>query len=169
MDVLSTREPSLPETRFVARSQRTRNSTRYQRTNGVLLNCHSQRIRNYVKRRGNKRYILHSGIEEGMIRVSGSLTRIIFSSFQSVLVLEAKRSEKVRLELELKNVQRQIAMLRRSGRRFEVRIIIAMSRAIDFTLLVARQEVFWIFKDAQQYTRIAFLPPLHFHDITLIV
>ncbi|KAF9351430.1 hypothetical protein BGX34_000565 [Mortierella sp. NVP85] len=34
------------------------------------------------------------------------------------LLLEARRSEKIRLELELKNVQRQIAMLRRSGRRF---------------------------------------------------
>ncbi|KAF9895608.1 hypothetical protein BX616_009269, partial [Lobosporangium transversale] len=33
--------------------------------------------------------------------------------------LEAKKSEKVRLELELKNVQRQIAMLRKVGRKFE--------------------------------------------------
>ena len=37
-------------------------------------------------------------------------------------MLEAKRSEKIRLELELKNVQRQIAMLRKSGNKVEVGI-----------------------------------------------
>jgi len=43
-------------------------------------------------------------------------------------VLEAKRSEKIRLELELKNVQRQIAMLRKSGNKIEVSMTLRIVR-----------------------------------------
>lgn len=57
-----------------------------------------------------------------------------------LLVLEAKRSERIRLELELKNVQRQIAMMRRSGRRFEVpTIIIPLERMIDISDLLCSE------------------------------
>ncbi|KAF9401470.1 hypothetical protein BGX21_001608 [Mortierella sp. AD011] len=83
------------------------------RKNGCIVNTGAKLSREEIRRRVAENKEQYELTEEEWSAIELPLPE------DPQLLLEAKRSEKIRLELELKNVQRQIAMLRKSGRRTE--------------------------------------------------
>ncbi|KAI1313077.1 hypothetical protein EDD11_002714 [Mortierella claussenii] len=81
------------------------------RKNGCIVNTGAKLSREEIRRRVAENKEQYELTEEEWSAIELPLPEDV--------VLEAKRSEKIRLELELKNVQRQIAMLRKSGRKAE--------------------------------------------------
>ncbi|KAF9585807.1 hypothetical protein BGW38_000659 [Lunasporangiospora selenospora] len=84
------------------------------RKNGCIVNTGAKLSREEIRRRIAENKEQYELQEEEWSAIDLPLPE------DPQLLLEAKRSEKVRLELELKNVQRQIAMLRKAGKRFEM-------------------------------------------------
>ncbi|KAF9189478.1 hypothetical protein BGZ51_009514 [Haplosporangium sp. Z 767] len=83
------------------------------RKNGCIVNTGAKLSREEIRRRVAENKEQYELTEEEWGAIELPLPE------DPQLLLEAKRSEKIRLELELKNVQRQIAMLRKQGKRFE--------------------------------------------------
>ncbi|KAF9209292.1 hypothetical protein BGZ49_005356 [Haplosporangium sp. Z 27] len=83
------------------------------RKNGCIVNTGAKISREEIRRRIAENKEQYELTEEEWSAIELPLPE------DPQLLLEAKRSEKIRLELELKNVQRQIAMLRRPGRKVE--------------------------------------------------
>ncbi|GJJ73226.1 hypothetical protein EMPS_05584 [Entomortierella parvispora] len=83
------------------------------RKNGCIVNTGAKLSREEIRRRVAENKELYELTEEEWLAIELPLPE------DPQLLLEAKRSEKIRLELELKNVQRQIAMLRKSGHKIE--------------------------------------------------
>ncbi|KAG0051609.1 hypothetical protein BGZ83_003529 [Gryganskiella cystojenkinii] len=83
------------------------------RKNGCIVNTGAKISREEIRRRVTENKELYELTEEEWLAIELPLPE------DPQLLLEAKRSEKIRLELELKNVQRQIAMLRKSGNKVE--------------------------------------------------
>ncbi|KAG0281276.1 hypothetical protein BGZ97_009291, partial [Linnemannia gamsii] len=73
------------------------------RKNGCIVNTGAKLSRDEIRRR----------VAENKDQYE--LTEEEWTAIELPLPEDAKKSEKIRLELELKNVQRQIAMLRKSG------------------------------------------------------
>ncbi|KAG9067550.1 hypothetical protein KI688_012334 [Linnemannia hyalina] len=73
------------------------------RKNGCIVNTGAKLSREEIRRRVAENRELYE------------LTEDEWNAIELPLPEDAKKSEKIRLELELKNVQRQIAMLRKSG------------------------------------------------------
>ncbi|KAG0225870.1 hypothetical protein BGW42_004064 [Actinomortierella wolfii] len=80
------------------------------RKNGCIVNTGAKLSREEIRRRVAENKELYELPEEVWKNIELPLPE------DPQLLLEAKKSERVRLELELKNVQRQIAQLRRSHR-----------------------------------------------------
>ncbi|KAG0206322.1 hypothetical protein BGX28_002223 [Mortierella sp. GBA30] len=83
------------------------------RKNGCIVNTGAKLSREEIRRRVAENKEQYELTEEEWSAIELPLPE------DPQLLLEAKRSEKIRLELELKNVQRQIAMLRKSGKKVE--------------------------------------------------
>ncbi|KAF9985801.1 hypothetical protein BGZ75_002512 [Mortierella antarctica] len=83
------------------------------RKNGCIVNTGAKLSREEIRRRVAENKEQYELTEEEWSTIELPLPE------DPQLLLEAKRSEKIRLELELKNVQRQIAMLRKSGKKIE--------------------------------------------------
>ncbi|KAG0297527.1 hypothetical protein BGZ96_006036 [Linnemannia gamsii] len=81
------------------------------RKNGCIVNTGAKLSREEIRRRVAENRELYELTEEEWTTIDLPLPE------DPQLLLEAKKAEKIRLELELKNVQRQIAMLRKSGGR----------------------------------------------------
>ncbi|KAG0300277.1 hypothetical protein BGZ98_009310 [Dissophora globulifera] len=84
------------------------------RKNGCIVNTGAKLSREEIRRRVTENREQYELPEEEWTTIELPLPE------DPQLLLEAKRSEKIRLELELKNVQRQIAMLRKPGRKLEL-------------------------------------------------
>ncbi|KAF9088450.1 hypothetical protein BGX29_009794 [Mortierella sp. GBA35] len=78
------------------------------RKNGCIVNTGAKLSREEIRRRVAENKEQYELTEEEWSAIELPLPE------DPQLLLEAKRAEKIRLELELKNVQRQIAMLRKS-------------------------------------------------------
>ncbi|KAG0026319.1 hypothetical protein BGZ81_006452 [Podila clonocystis] len=83
------------------------------RKNGCIVNTGAKLSREEIRRRVAENKEQYELTEEEWIAIELPLPE------DPQLLLEAKRAEKIRVELELKNVQRQIAMLRKSGKKIE--------------------------------------------------
>lgn len=79
------------------------------RKNGCIVNTGAKLSRDEIRRRVAENKEQYELTEEEWNAIELPLPE------DPQLLLEAKKAEKIRLELELKNVQRQIAMLRKSG------------------------------------------------------
>ncbi|KAF8938050.1 hypothetical protein EDD21DRAFT_379604 [Dissophora ornata] len=84
------------------------------RKNGCIVNTGAKLSREEIRRRVGENREQYELAEEEWSVIELPLPE------DPQLLLEAKKSEKIRLELELKNVQRQIAMLRKPGRKIEL-------------------------------------------------
>ncbi|KAF9430737.1 hypothetical protein BGZ94_004506 [Podila epigama] len=84
------------------------------RKNGCIVNTGAKLSREEIRRRVAENKEQYELPEEEWTAIELPLPQ------DPQLLLEAKRAEKIRLELELKNVQRQIAMLRKSGKKVEL-------------------------------------------------
>ncbi|KAF9381606.1 hypothetical protein CPB97_007651 [Podila verticillata] len=83
------------------------------RKNGCIVNTGAKLSREEIRRRVAENKDQFELTEEEWTAIELPLPE------DPQLLLEAKRAEKIRVELELKNVQRQIAMLRKSGKKVE--------------------------------------------------
>ncbi|KAG0022086.1 hypothetical protein BGZ82_011119 [Podila clonocystis] len=83
------------------------------RKNGCIVNTGAKLSREEIRRRVVENKEQYELTEEEWSAIELPLPE------DPQLLLEAKRAEKIRVELELKNVQRQIAMLRKSGKKVE--------------------------------------------------
>ncbi|KAF9379136.1 hypothetical protein CPC16_010913 [Podila verticillata] len=83
------------------------------RKNGCIVNTGAKLSREEIRRRVAENKDQFELTEEEWTAIELPLPE------DPQLLLEAKRAEKIRVELELKNVQRQIAMLRKSGKKIE--------------------------------------------------
>lgn len=83
------------------------------RKNGCIVNTGAKLTRDEIRRKISENKEMYELPEEEWSTIELPLPE------DPQLLLEAKKTERLRLELELKNVQRQIAMLRRSSRRFQ--------------------------------------------------
>ncbi|KAF9934387.1 hypothetical protein FBU30_002211 [Linnemannia zychae] len=81
------------------------------RKNGCIVNTGAKLSREEIRRRVAENKEQYELTEEEWTAIELPLPE------DPQLLLEAKKAEKIRLELELKNVQRQIAMLRKSGKK----------------------------------------------------
>ncbi|KAF9129115.1 hypothetical protein BGW39_004457 [Mortierella sp. 14UC] len=81
------------------------------RKNGCIVNTGAKLSRDEIRRRVAENKEQYELPEEEWMAIELPLPE------DPQLLLEAKKGEKIRLELELKNVQRQIAMLRKSGKK----------------------------------------------------
>ncbi|KAG0367267.1 hypothetical protein BGX24_003307 [Mortierella sp. AD032] len=81
------------------------------RKNGCIVNTGAKLSRDEIRRRVTENRELYELTEEEWMAIELPLPE------DPQLLLEAKKAEKIRLELELKNVQRQISMLRKSGKK----------------------------------------------------
>ncbi|KAF9316015.1 hypothetical protein BG003_002427 [Podila horticola] len=84
------------------------------RKNGCIVNTGAKLSREEIRRRVAENKELYELTEEEWSAIELPLPE------DPQLLLEAKRAEKIRVELELKNVQRQIAMLKKSGKKVEL-------------------------------------------------
>ncbi|KAG0086568.1 hypothetical protein BGZ93_011444 [Podila epicladia] len=84
------------------------------RKNGCIVNTGAKLSREEIRRRVAENKEQYELTEEEWSTIELPLPE------DPQLLLEAKRAEKIRVELELKNVQRQIAMLRKSGKKVEL-------------------------------------------------
>ncbi|KAG0359582.1 hypothetical protein BG005_000531 [Podila minutissima] len=84
------------------------------RKNGCIVNTGAKLSREEIRRRVAENMEQYELTEEEWSTIELPLPE------DPQLLLEAKRAEKIRVELELKNVQRQIAMLRKSGKKVEL-------------------------------------------------
>ncbi|KAG0328513.1 hypothetical protein BG000_000454 [Podila horticola] len=82
------------------------------RKNGCIVNTGAKLSREEIRRRVAENKELYELTEEEWSAIELPLPEDV--------LLEAKRAEKIRVELELKNVQRQIAMLKKSGKKVEL-------------------------------------------------
>ncbi|KAK3841040.1 MAG: hypothetical protein J3R72DRAFT_446393 [Linnemannia gamsii] len=81
------------------------------RKNGCIVNTGAKLSRDEIRRRVTENRELYELTEEEWMAIELPLPE------DPQLLLEAKKAEKIRLELELKNVQRQISMLQKSGKK----------------------------------------------------